>query len=298
MGNVLEQVASDCRYAARLLHHSPVFAGVAILSLALGVGANVAIFSLANAIILKDLPVQEPQRLVRILPGDQRPGGFFTNPIWEQIRDRDHLFDGAFAWSLRRFNVSSSVEVDRVPGIVASGGFFDVLGVSAIVGRTFTPADDRRGGGADGLVAVISYSFWQSRYAGSPDVLRGSIRLDGREFTIIGVTPPDFFGIEIGQSFSVAVPLAAEVLFSGDASRLDRRNVWWLRIIGLLKSSHQPTHALAALRAAQPAIREATLPLEPRQVLCKAISAVRSSSPRPRVGHPAFGFVIKPPSSS
>jgi putative ABC transport system permease protein len=260
MGVVLEQVVSDCRYALRLLRNSPVFAGVAILSLALGVGANLAIFSLANAVMLKVLPVHEPQRLVRLLPGDQGRGGFFTNPIWEQIRDRDDLFEGAFAWSLRRFNMSPHGEVDRVPGIMASGGFFDVLGVRAIVGRTFTPADDRPGGGPDGLVAVISYGVWQSRYAGSLDVLGRSIVLDGREFTIIGVTPPEFFGVEIGQAFSVAVPLATNVLFSGDPRSLDRRDVWWLRIIGRLKSGQQLTESLAVLRAAQPAIREATLP--------------------------------------
>jgi putative ABC transport system permease protein len=264
MGNMLEQVVSDCRHALRLLRNSPVFAGVAILSLALGVGANVAIFSLANAVMLKVLPVHEPQRLVRLVPGDQRRGGFFTNAIWEQIRDRDDLFDGSFAWSLRRFNVSSRGEIDRVPGIMASGDFFDVLGVRAIVGRTFTRADDRRGGGPDGPVAVISYGWWQSRYAGSLDVLGRSIFLDGHEFTIIGVTPPEFFGVEVGQSFSVAVPLATDVMFSGNAGSLDRRDVWWLRIIGRLKPGHQATQALAALRASQPAIREATVPAERR----------------------------------
>jgi putative ABC transport system permease protein len=263
MGTLLEQVASDCRHAVRLLCNSPVFASVAILSLALGVGANVAIFSLANAVLLKGLPVHEPHRLVRLLPDGQLPGGFFTNPIWEAIRDRDDLFDGAFAWSLRRFNLAPRGEVDRAPGFIASGGFFDVLGVRAIVGRTFTPADDRRGGGPDGLVAVISYALWQSRYSGSPDVLGRSITLDGREFTIIGVTPPEFHGLEIGQSFSVAVPLAAEALFRGDGI-LERRDTWWLRIIGRLKPGQELPHTLAALRAAQPAIREATRPTERR----------------------------------
>jgi predicted permease len=256
----MEQVWSDLRYAVRRLGRSPVFTAVAMLSLALGTGANVAIFSLANAVMLKVLPVREPQRLVRVMPGDERRGGFLTNPIWEQIRDRDDLLGGAFAWSNRRLTLESGGEIEDVRGLLASGSFFDVLGTRAILGRTLRPQDDRRGGGADGPAAVISYRYWQVRHAGSPEVLGRSIRLEGHEFTIVGVTPPGFFGVDVGLAFDVAVPLAADALLSGNETSLDRRDVWWLRIMGRLEPGQAPAQALAALRASQPAIREATMP--------------------------------------
>ena len=255
----MEQAWSDLRYAVRRLRQTPVFTGVAAVSLALGTGANVAIFSLANALLLKVLPVPEPHRLVRVLPGSELHGGFLTNAVWEQIRDRPDLFDGTFSWSNRRFTVESDGEIDDVPGILASGAFFDVLGTGAILGRTFTPRDDRRGAGADGPVAVIGYGYWQSRYGASPEVLGRSIRLDGYEFTIVGVTPPGFSGVDVGQSFDVAVPLAADALLSGQETSLER-NVWWLKVMGRRKRGQPPEQTLAALRASQPAIREATMP--------------------------------------
>jgi predicted permease len=254
----MEQVLSDLRDAVRRLRRTPVFTGVATVSLALGTGANVAIFSLANALLLKVLPVREPHRLVRVLPGSEH-GGFLTNAVWEQIRDHRDLFDGTFSWSNRRFTVESDGEIEDVSGILASGGFFDVLGTRAILGRTFTARDDRRGVGADGPVAVIGYGYWQSRYGASAEVLGRSIRLDGHEFTIVGVTPPGFFGVDVGQSFDVAVPLAADALLSGHETSLDR-NVWWLKVMGRLKRGRAPGQTLAALRASQPAIREATMP--------------------------------------
>jgi putative ABC transport system permease protein len=259
MRHAIEQMASDVRYALRRLRLSPVFATVATLSLALGIGANVAIFSLANAVLLKRLPVHEPQRLVQLTSGDVRRFSFLTYPVWEQIRDRDDLFDGACAWTGWRFNLARQGEVDYASGILASGELFEVLGVRAVLGRTFTRADDWKGGGDQGPVAVISYAYWQSRYGGKPDVLGKSITLDGRPFTIIGVTPASFFGVEVGRSFSIAVPLSAEASIRGNASSLDRPDVWWLRVLARLKPDQQPEQALAALHAVQPAIREATL---------------------------------------
>ena len=131
---------------------------VAVLSLALGIGANTAIFSIVNALMLRALPVKQPQHLVQLLAGEKRTS--WSNPLWEQLRARDtELFDGAFAYSSPRFDLTRSGESDYANGIMASGSFFEVLGVPAILGRTFTKADDVRGGGKDGPVVVISYAF-------------------------------------------------------------------------------------------------------------------------------------------
>lgn len=132
---------------------TPVVSLVAILSLALGIGANTAIFSILDSLILRTLPVIEPQRLVMI------DRGSWTNPIWEAIRDRQQAFEGATAWSPTRFNLAAGGQTELVDGVWASGRFFEVLGTSAILGRTFAPDDDRRGGGPDGPVAVIKKTY-------------------------------------------------------------------------------------------------------------------------------------------
>jgi hypothetical protein len=158
MSTLIAEPFLGLRRALRLLRKAPVFAGVATLSPGLGIGANVGVFTLANALLLRALPVDEPERLVSIRPGDDRRADFFTNPLWEEVRDREDPFDGSFAWSPRRVDVSSPGEPTWAPGLLASGGFFEVLGVRPIVGRTFTRADDRRGGGSDGPVAAISHA--------------------------------------------------------------------------------------------------------------------------------------------
>ena len=246
---------SDVRDALRALRATPVISAVAVLSLALGIGANTAIFSIVDSLMLRSLPVKDPQRLVLLKDRS------WTNPIWEQIRDRqDQLFQSVFAWSGTRFNLSESGQTDFVSGLWASGRFFEVLGVSAILGRTFTPADDARGGGPDGAVAVISYDFWQKHFGGAADVVGRSLTLNRVAFTVIGVTPPGFFGPSVGQAFDVAVPIGDEPLVRPGHSALDQRSWWWLNIMARLKPGQTVGQATAALRGVQPQIREATLP--------------------------------------
>ena len=208
---------------------------VAALSLALGIGANTAIFSLVNSLLLRALPVREPAQLALITDDQERGISPWTNPIWEQIRDRRDLFDGAFAWSTIRFNLASGGETQFVDGIWASGRLFDTLGVPAMLGRTFTEADDARGGGPDGPVAVISYGFWQRRFGGAADAIGRRLDLDKVPFTIIGVTGPDFFGPDVGRAFDVAVPIGTEPMFRGKESMLDQRSSWWLTVMARLK---------------------------------------------------------------
>ena len=219
----LEDFGQDLQYGLRVLRRSPAFTLVAVLSLALGIGANTAIFTLVDSLILRTLPVREPQRLVRLQHGS------WTNPIWEEIRARQHeLLDGAAAFSDDRFDLASGGEAELAEGFWASGGFFDVVGVPAILGRTFTREDDLRDGGPDGPVAVISHAFWQRRFGGELSVIGRSLPLNGVPFTIVGVTPPGFFGPSVGRSFDVAVPIGMvdRVL---NMRRLDGRSNWWLQ---------------------------------------------------------------------
>ena len=251
----VDEIVQDLRYGVRLLRQSPVFTFVAVASLALGIGANSAIFTLVHNVLLKSLPVRDANRLV-ILDGDM-----WTNPVWEQIRDRQAQFsDGALAWSDTRFDLSQGGATEFVEGVWASGGFFDVLGVPAVLGRTFTAADDRRDGGPDGPVAVISYSFWQRRFGGEASIIGRTLLLNRLPFTVIGVTPLSFLGTTPGRSFDVAVPLGTLAIVSGPRSWLDERSASMLEIMARLKAGDTAETATTALRAIQPEIREATLP--------------------------------------
>jgi putative ABC transport system permease protein len=254
---------TDLRDAFRALRATPVVTAVAVLSLALGIGANTAIFSLVNSLMLRSLPVKDPQQLVQVLAGPTRTS--WSNPLWEQLRPRGRqLFDGAFAYTTQRYNLARGGEARLVNGIIASGTFFDVLGVPAILGRTFTPDNDvRRGPGTDNRqVAVISHAYWQQQYAGAADVLGKTIELDRVPFTIIGVTPPEFTGVDQGTAYDVAIPLASEVLMRGSEkeSAMDQRTWWWIRVMARLKPGDTVERATAALRGVQPQLREATMP--------------------------------------
>ena len=249
---------SDLRDAFRALRATPVVTTVAVLSLALGIGANTAIFSILNSLVLRSLPVKEPERLVQISIGDRQ--SYLTNPQWEQIRDRPWLFDGVFVWSMPRFDLATGGQTDHVNGLWVSGRFFETLGVPAILGRTLGPEDDRRGGGAAGPVAVLSYSFWQRRYGGAADAIGKALTLDRVTFTIVGITPPSFTGPEPGREFDVAAALGTEPLIRGRDSALDRRSTWWLQVVARLKAGESLETAQSALRGVQPQIREATLP--------------------------------------
>jgi predicted permease len=246
----------DWRDGWRALRATPIVTTVAVLSIGLGIGANTALFSILSALVLRPLPVRAPEQLVA-LTGDS-----WTNPIWEAIRARQtSIAAGAFAWSAERFDLSSGGETDICEGMFASGSMFDVLGVSAFRGRTFTTADDDRTGvQPDGPVAVISHALWQRRYQGAEDVIGRVISLDRTPFTIVGITPPGFFGPEVGRSVDVIVPLAAERVLQGPESSLDNRQSWWLNVMLRLRPGQSLDEAMSALRAAQPQIRLETTP--------------------------------------
>lgn len=250
----------DLRDALRALRATPTLTAAAVLSLALGIGANTAIFSLVDGLLLRSLPVQAPERLAHL------DDGSWTNPVWEEIRARQHaIFDGAAAWSASRFDLSDGGIARFVDGLYVSGEFFDVLGVPAILGRTFTSADDARGGGPDGPVAVISHRYWQQQYGGAADAIGRSLTLNRVAFTIIGVTPPGFNGPNVGRAFDVAVPIAAYPLITRRADALDLRSFWWIEVLVRLKPGQTLEAATTALRGVQPQIREATMPADWRE---------------------------------
>jgi len=249
----------DLRLAFRALRATPVVTAVAILSLALGVGANTAIFSIVNGLLLRSLPVRDPSRLVLVTEGTMTRPRAWSFPVWEQIRRRPDLFERTAGWSFTRFNLAPGGETAFVDGLWASGSFFDTLGVPAMLGRTFSDVDDRPGGGSDGPVAVISYAFWQRRFGGAADAVGRAIRLDSVTFTIVGVMPRDFFGAEVGRTFDVAAPIADEPIVRGRDSAVNNEGTTFLTVIGRLRQDESQEAATAALRRAQPQIRESTV---------------------------------------
>jgi putative ABC transport system permease protein len=251
---MLDAILQDVRYALRALRSSPGFAAVAILSLALGIGANTAIFSLIDSVLLKTLPVAHPEQLLQVTMGKS---AYFTNPIWEQLRDRQDVFAGAFAYGGGRFNLAVGGEARYAQGNFASGQFFDTLGLRALIGRTFTAADDKRG--CPGA-AVLSNGFWQREYGGHADVVGKTISLDNHPFEIVGVLGPGFTGIEVGSEKDLYVPLCAEKIVRGEFSSLDQRSSWWLRVIARPKPGVSAGQSEARLKTLAPLVFEATLP--------------------------------------
>ena len=230
-----DTLLQDIRFAFRILRRTPLVTGVAIFSLALGIGANTAIFSLIDAVILRMLPVQNPEQLAQIKflsPASADPRGSVTNLIWEQVRDHQDAFSGAIAWSPQEFDLAAGGEVNNISGIYASGDYFTVLGVRPAAGRLFSASDDVRGCSG---VAVLSYGFWQSHYAGAQSALGSSIQLDGHYFPIIGVAQRGFSGTDVGEKLDVAIPICAEAIMQGKDSSLDIRDDWWLMMMGRLK---------------------------------------------------------------
>ena len=263
----LQGLGQDFRLAVRTLRATPVVTAVAVLSLALGIGANTAIFSLVNSLMLRTLPgVVEPERLVTLASGDtsQYVGApRWSYAFWKEIEQRASPFGGAFAWSASRFSLSTPDGMESVDGIFASGEFFKALGVPAVMGRTLTTQDDVPGSTASNQVAVISYDFWQRHFGGLPQAVGTSLTIEQMPFTIIGVTPAGFIGTEVGRAFDVALPLAAEPVIRGTNSFLrapyDRFNYWL--VVGLrLKPEQSIATATALLRGVQPQVRDAAMP--------------------------------------
>ncbi|HEY7237054.1 MAG TPA: ABC transporter permease [Gemmatimonadaceae bacterium] len=251
----VDAATADIRYALRSLRAAPAFAAVAILSLGLGIGANTAIFSLINAVMLKSLPVSHPEELVAI---KRDKGSVVTNPLWEAIRDRQDMFSGVLAFGSTDFNLTAGGEARRIDASWVSGDYFATLGVRPVAGRLIAKADDYRG--CPGVV-VLSDAFWQSRYAADPAVLGKTISLDGHPFEIIGVADPRFAGVSVGEHPQAFVPLCTEAIVRGANSQLDRRSSWFLQLIGRPRPGLTSEQVNARFATLAPGINDATIPL-------------------------------------
>ncbi len=243
----LETLLQDIRYALRMLRKSPGFTAVAVLTLALGIGANTAIFSLMNAVMLRDLPVKQPNQLV--LFGDARQGGsddsfantrIFSYPFYREIRSKNQSFSEVSAVLSVSFNgmhgaVDKRVNLEEMNAQLVSGTYFSMFGVNAALGRTFTATEDEPEGAHP--VAVISDSWWKRRFHRDPDVLGKTIAFRTTVYTIIGVAPPEFFGSTVGESPDVWIPLSMEKEISPGWNGLDDKTFQSLYISARLKSA-------------------------------------------------------------
>jgi predicted permease len=260
-----DEMFQDLRFAVRMLLKNKSFTAVAVLSLALGIGANTAIFQLLDAVRLRTLPVKAPQELAEVRMSDMKGarGGVsdrptVTNLIWEQIRERQQAFAGIFAWGTDSVNLAPGGEVRSARMLYVSGDFFNTLGVQPALGRLITTADDQRGIDEPGL--VISHAFWQHEYGGDANVIGRKLTLGDHSFEIIGVTPSTFFGLEVGRSFDLALPIGANALVRGNTRMLDSGIIWWLTITGRLKPGWSLERATAHTQAISPGVFEASLP--------------------------------------
>ena len=235
-GAGLEQLWQDIRYGARILRRSPVFAITAVLSLGAGIGANTTIFSIVNALMLRDLPIAEPRQLIevgRMTRGG--PGFSFSYPVYERLRDQNSAFSGLIAMSRETIEGRPGHGPGAPAGRFVSGNFFDTLGVTPLAGRLLSPRDDRLEAAGDSAVAVVSHRFWQREFGGSVAAIGQTVRVDAIAFTIVGVLPASFTDLIVGRPADFFIPIASEALVDDD-SQLRNAASSWLGVAGRLKS--------------------------------------------------------------
>lgn len=247
----MSSILGDARLALRSWRKSPGFTAVAILSIALGIGANAAIFTLVDQVLLRVLPVRDTHELVQVTFTGSRygnnwgDGSELSYPMYTEIRDNNQVFDGVFARFSTAFHIGATGRTERVAGEIVSGTYFPVLGVGAALGRTLTPDDDRLAGGHP--LAVLSYAFWTSRFAADPAVLDSAMTINGHPYTIIGVAQRGFDGVELGRQTQVFVPMMMKAQITPGWNALDERLWRWVRMFARLKPGVSHEQARAAL---------------------------------------------------
>jgi predicted permease len=241
----LDGLVNDVRQGLRLCRRSPAFAATAIVSMAIAIGANTAIFSLVNTVILRPLPVEHPNQLVLFSgSGDtQALGSSFPYPYYRELRQTDDVLSGVLASASMNPTLEMAGDAERVNGELVSGNYFDVLGIKPYLGRLMTDADERTGAS----VVVLDYLYWQRRFAGDEGTIGKPILLNRRAMTVIGVTPPDFYGIQQGDRPKLRVPISLQPAMHGGNSFLETSQQWWLQIIGRTKPGVSRTQAADVL---------------------------------------------------
>ena len=241
-----DEMFQDLRFGARLLFKHKGFTTVAVLSLALGIGANTAIFSLLDAILLKNLPIKQPEQLVVVAaaaPGQQGQIPF-SYPLFRELRDKASDFSGMFAHDVLPMSMSGEGQTERVLGELVSGNFFSVLGAGPHLGRVFSEADDQTPGAHP--VTVISYNFWQRRFSADPQIVGKTISLNGYPFSVIGVAAQDFQGVKVGVAPDLRIPIVMDGQVRSGPPALERRGNMWLDVMARIKTGVSIEQAQAA----------------------------------------------------
>ncbi|MBZ5617675.1 MAG: ABC transporter permease [Acidobacteriia bacterium] len=263
----MEFTLQDLLYTARTLRKTPAFTLAAIATLALGMGANSAIFQLLDAVRLRTLPVAEPQRLARIQIGNGRGFGVshypdnLSYPLFEQIREHQQAFSGVLAWDSGYLaeRIGTAEQSHPAPVLRVSGEFFSTLGIPPAAGRLFGKEDDQRGCPAP--TVVLGYTFWQSEFAGQLSAIGSRVMVDDQPLEIIGVTPAGFSGPEVGPRFDLALPLCSlSILHPRDQPPFERKDYYWLNVMGRLNPGWTLARATEQLQVISPDIMQATVP--------------------------------------
>lgn len=234
-GRWFQDLSKDLDYALRSFRRNRAFTAIAIVSLAMGIGANTVVFSLVNAVILRPRAVSDPHHLVELFVGDRnQPYETTSYPSYEEFRDRNHVFTGLAAYGISQFKLTVADDVEQVWGEVVSGNYFEVLGVPPFIGRVFGVADDASRGGSP--VAVIGHALWRRRYQADPDVIGKTISINGQPLTVVGIAPPRYTGMMRGLSIEVWVPATTlPLLDPARGHRLTSRGSRWLIMVGRLR---------------------------------------------------------------
>ncbi|HTX76383.1 MAG TPA: ABC transporter permease [Terracidiphilus sp.] len=262
---LLEQIRRDIRFGLHQLWKSPGFTLTAILTLALGVGANVTIFSMINGLLLRPLPVPDSGRLVvlGINHRGQQPQYSFPEPLFRGLERRHGAFSTVFAFDsgIDRFQVKSGASTDVILGHYVSGTFFSALETPPLLGRTLTQEDDRKGGNPSGFAAVIGETLWNNRFDRDPDILGQRMVIDNVAFTIVGVMPRSFFGANPLERPQIYIPLADEEVLNGQDSLIKAaHHAWWLSVMGRLAPGVTLDQANSQVSAASNAILHEAIP--------------------------------------
>jgi predicted permease len=264
----MSSVWADVRYALRMLAKNPGFTAVAVLTLALGIGANTAIFSLTDQVLLRELPVRDPQQLVIVRASGWKTGhtssdgddsASFSFPEYKDLRQHAPGFAGLLARFGLSLNVAANGHTDRAPGELVSGNYFEVLGVKPALGRVFSPSDETAPGGNP--LAVLSYGYWTRQFGKDPGILNRPLTVNGTQLTVVGVAQAGFSGVQIGRITDVFVPMTMKALMTPGWDGLDARDDAWLNIIGRLQPGFTPRSAEVAVAPAFHAIEEAEMPV-------------------------------------
>jgi putative ABC transport system permease protein len=260
----VDAIVQDVRFGARQMKRAPGFALIAILTLALGIGANTAVFTLTHALLLSALPVRDAGELVRLTMDLSAAGANAHNaplnlPIIEFLEKKTRSLHGIFAWCVYDFPFKDGNVNSGIHGAIVSGNAFDSLGVRPAAGRLLTPADDQPGGGPDGLAAVISYRLWVERYHADPSIVGRHITVTDHGATIVGVAPAGFEGVIVAQHPDIYLPLEFQAVLYGQAAKHDGGSLW-LETFARLNPGVSRARAAAEMNTLFPSILDATIP--------------------------------------